>query len=254
MTAKRLWLVIGALGVIATLVLGWFLLVSPLVDGGLQAEAEARQIEASNAELEAQIAVLAKQYEDIDLLRDELEQMLTSVPGDLDYAELIRQLEAAQVASGARIISVTPDDATPFTPAVPMVVELEEPADGEDAPPAAKPVIVDPTAGLAPVDPADTSILSSSGLVLVPIDLQLSGTPAQIVAFAEFLQRMPRLFLVTQIEALGLEPPTGSINGFVYVLPHEQIGEPEPESTPAPTPTPEPTETGTPTPTPTPTP
>lgn len=263
MSSKRLWFVVGALGVVVTLVLGWFLLVGPLIEGGLQAEVEARQTETSNADLEAQIAILAKEYEAIDDLRDELGEMLGSIPGRLDLAALIRQLDVAQAVSGARIVSLTPGDATPYVPAVPQVVTpqptTEEPASGEEtatsdeAAATEAPVVAGGSAGLAPADPSDTLALSSAGLVLVPIDLQVSGSPEQLLAFAAALQRMSRLFLVTAVEAVGGDAPGGSINGFVYVLPQAVILPPEPEPI-APTPTPTPASSGVPTPSPSPTP
>lgn len=266
MSLKRLWFAVGALGVVVTLVLGWFLVVRPLIEGGLQAEVEARETEASNADLEAQIAILAKEYEGIDDLRAELEEMLGSIPGQLELAALIRQLDAAQAASGARIVSFTPGDATPYVPAVPQAVTPQPPADeaasgdesttSEDAPATEAPVTTGGSAGLAPADPADTLAISTAGLVLVPIDLQVSGSPGQILAFAEALQRMSRLFLVTAVEAVGGEAPSGSVNGFVYVLPQALIIQPEPEptATPAPAPTPSPSSTVGPTPSPSPTP
>lgn len=262
MSLRRLWLVVGVLGVIATLVLGWFLLVRPLVEGGILAEIEALETEASNADLEARNATLAEEYESIDDLRDDLEQMLGSIPAQMELAALVRQLDAAQAASGARIVSLTPGDATAYAPAAPQVVTpeatTEEPATGDapaateeaQAPVATAPVATDPSAGLAPADPADALALSTAGLVLVPIDLQISGSPEQILAFAAVLQRMPRLFLVTAIEAVRGDAPSGSVNGFVFVLPQPEILPPEP----SPAATPPPTSTGTPTPNPTPTP
>jgi hypothetical protein len=223
MNAGRLWAIAGSVVIVAILVLGWFVGISPVLDTAAASQDSLATVEQSNSSYEAQLDVLAGEFAKIDDVRAQLATATEEVPGDAAIAELLRELDALQGSTGVPITSITFADASVYIPpaAAPAVVETapapdagSTPAPTDSSTPA--PAASDPTAGLAPLDAADAALLSTGNFVVIPVDLAVGGDQNAGLAFVTGLQSMKRLFLVTKFE-LGAE--TGStIHGLIYVL------------------------------------
>lgn len=236
MTANRLWIAGTAILVAAVLALGWVLGISPKLAEASAADKTRESVDAANTISLQELASLKKQFEGIEGIRDELYELQKSIPVDADLPDFIRQLNAMGAKYGVAIESITTNDASIWTkPEVPPTD-----ADGK---------------------PIDISSVPDT-FAIVPIALKVSGSYAQILAFAQALQHGERLFLMGTFVVTtsgpgedGVSVYDGEIGGVVFVLegPRARPEEPrEPEPEPTPTATPIPTGSGTPTPTPTP--
>ena len=225
MNGRRLWTIAGSAVIVAILGLGWFLGVSPVLDTAAASSDSREQVEATNANYEQQLAALAKEFENIDKLRDELGTATKHIPGNAGVADLLRQLTTLQQQTGAVVTGVTLKDAqfyVPPTAAAPAPTaaptDSATPApDSTAAPAAPTTVLIDPSAGIAPTDPAQAALVSTGNFLAIPVTLEVTGDVNQMLAFVTGLQGTERLFLVTKFSTGG-EGATGSVDGLIYVL------------------------------------
>lgn len=195
MRARTLWGLGGVLGFIAILAIGWFLIVSPMFGALATSERQRGDVELQNAALQTAISEL--QQVDVGGLESELRGLRRAVPGSVDEPGIISQVEAAASASGAVLASVT------FQP------------------PALFGVTPDASVAL-PIDPADVQAVSGAGMLVVQMSLAVIGDRAQVLAFADAIQRGERLYLVPSI-AFGSSGEDGALSATVsamtFVLP-----------------------------------
>lgn len=111
---KQLWL-LTALGSVAVLALGWFLLVTPKNGKAASIRAEANDQLQANAMLQSKIALLKAQQKQLPKLQDELEEFARLIPDNPALPSLIRSLSDAADASGVELVSVSPSTPMLFT-------------------------------------------------------------------------------------------------------------------------------------------
>ena len=208
MKSIRPWAFGAAIVVIAVVALGWVLGISPKL-GEVAAGNEAlAAVNAENAQHQADLITLQEQFENIDVLREQLDALQAGVPADVGLPDFIRQVNTLAAVSGVTIPKLTTSDAAAFTAPTSIGTMLD--AEGN--------VVQLPAA------PAN--------LITVNIVISITGSWSGILKFSEGLQEGERLFLVTD---LGLAPnpggPTpegevapppsfkGEITGLAYVLP-----------------------------------
>ena len=209
-------MLITAIACIAIIALGYFLGVSPKIAEAAKADADRVAVEQQNSIYEIQLAGLIEQYEGIDEIRAELEELQRSLPPGDGQADLLSALDSAAVANGVSVAAFTQGGAVPYA--------------GE--------------AG------------SGGTLVGVPITATLIAADYRsIMALVKQMQDGPRLFMVSKFTLSATEGGyTVDLSGYVYTLTATTIA--APTSTPAPevpapeeTPAPESTEAPVPTPT-----
>ena len=240
MNANRIFFLIGGIAIVAVLLLGWFLGVSPLLDSAAAKDAERQTVEAENNAQQAVLQQMKDQYAQLDVLNAQLADLQLSVPARAqveDFIDLI--LRIAHVAD-VKVTSITISEGTLYggggvaATAAPAVD-----ANGQPIAPAATSVALVPSPGLA------------ADLYEIPITIVIEGGPAKSAAFLQKIQRAQRLMLVNSV-TLSSAPPTSSVSGYLFVvssgLPQVTVP-PTPGVNPAPGETPAPTDTATPAPT-----
>lgn len=171
MNATRLW-TLGTIILIVALVVGtWMIGVSPRLSEATLANDERANVEQQNLMHQATLAALQKQFEGKDQLVGELAQMQVAVPSTLELPALVNELNRLSGAAGVVVQSLTLGVPTPYVAAA-------------DAPPA-DPQITAAMAGITP-----------ENLLVVPLDLSVSGTYGAVMAFVSSLQTGERLILV----------------------------------------------------------
>lgn len=208
MKSNRIWILGTAVVVVAVLALGYLLGISPKLTELAAAEAQLQAVRAQNAQHQADLTALREEFEHIDELRDQLDELETAIPSHLGLPDFIRQLNTLAAATGVTIDSI--DTGQPQTynpPAVPGTM-LDEDGNVVELPPA----------------PAN--------LLTVNILIKVKGSALGVQLFNDGLQKGERLFLVTGfvVKALGEvapsddedapPPPTfeGEVEGLAYVL------------------------------------
>jgi hypothetical protein len=252
----RLVTLVGAIIGLALIALGWFVILSPQLDRAAQSDAQRAQIEAQNEVERAVLADMKAQYENLDELLEELEELRVSVPGEQDLRTFFDQIAAAAGTAGVVLNDVSVEGALPYVAALAeggVAVEAPVEETVEEEPVGRVSVAGD----LAP--PPVPSAALQSNLYVLPISMSITADVNQASAFLKILQGLDgRLILVDGVSMTLGTSLTGEITGYIFVVhdpsqgPVGALPEPEPEpakespvakptATPAPTPTPTPT-------------
>lgn len=202
--------------------LGWFAGIQPALQAAAVTDAARIDVEAQNALYEAQLVQLREDYENIDTLRAEVEELRVVIPNHADYAGFVAELNALAGATATTVTNVVIGDATwytaaPTAAAPPTGTEPTPTADaaapaGETAAAAA-----DDGGQVIPLPNADGTV-NGSNFIAIPVQLQVTG---DYLVFLRALQGHERLFLVTGFNAVT-DAPT-SVSGLLYVLLGESI-------------------------------
>lgn len=256
----RLVTLVGGIIGLALIALGWFVILSPLLDNAAQSDAQRAQIEAQNEVERAVLADMKAQYENLDELLEQLEELRVSVPGDQDLRAFFDQIAAAAGAAGVVLNDVSVEGALPYTAAVaaggaPVAAPTEETTEEatEEQP------IGNLSATGDLVAPPVPSAALQSNLYVLPVKMSITADVNQASAFLKILQGFDgRLILVDGVSMTLGTSLTGEITGYIFVVhdpsqgPVGALPEPEPEpelespdveptATPVPSPTPTPT-------------
>ena len=216
---NRYWIfgtVVIAGGVAA---LGWFVGIQPALQAAAVTDASRVDVEAQNALYEAQLVQLREDFENIDGLRAEVEELQLVIPDHADYAGFVAELNALAGATATTITNVVIGDATWYTAAP---TDAAPPAATEPTPTADAAGAAGDTAATAPADDVggeqviplpSADGVNGSNFIAIPVQLQVTGDYLQLV---RALQGNQRLFLVTGFTA-GVDAPS-SVSGLLYVL------------------------------------
>jgi Tfp pilus assembly protein PilO len=238
MSNTRTW-VAGAIALALVIVVGGYLVgISPILDQVSAANSQKTTIQTSNAVSQSQLASLKVQFAAIGKLKSKLTELRGSVPELEGASSFFDELTALSAQYGVTVTSLSLANAT-------IYVDPTAAAAGTTAPP-------DASTATSP-----TPTVSTPGLVLVPVDLSISGPFNNVRDFIGAAQTGTRLFFISSASISG--DPSGtasaSLSGDVFSL--QGTSDPVKKAKVAPVPTatatPTPTMTATPTPTPTPT-
>lgn len=246
MDRNRLWMLGSIVTMVAVVVLGWFLGISPQLDAMAAANATREQVESQNAVYEQKLATLKKQFENIGALQTELAGLREAVPSDAGIPAFVGQLDAISKQHDVRLTDISVSDGEPYTPQTPPTPAPVAAGANGAAPaiPTPAPATPTPAPSAAPAGaPAATpagSLVTADNFVAIPVSVTVHGAYSHVLDFIEGLQKGTRLVLVTGFNTTG-EPSAGSAGGkaaaggtitasisaYVYVLL-------DPAATPAP--------------------
>lgn len=203
--------------ILALLILAgaWLLLISPTLEEAADTRSRAEAEEVRGDQLEIQLAALRRDFENIDELRAELDELRVSVPAEVHLSELTRQVDAVAAASGVFIVGA--QTVPPALLAAPQAATGTETTttstDGE----ASGEQPADAAAAPATEDPAAAA--PTTGLYAVAVEWTVLGDFDTTVTFIERLQAdNPRLVVVTGLQSTAQEP-AGAQAGKPEILP-----------------------------------
>jgi Tfp pilus assembly protein PilO len=266
MDKNRLWLIGLVAVMVAVVAMGWLLGIQPQLSAASAADAQRATVQAQNAQNEAVLAKLKKDYSSIDELKKQLVSLRQSVPASADMSAFVTELDTLAGVHQVTVKSISVSDAMPYTaPAAPVAAPSASAS--PSATPTPAPTAAAPAAPVAPTAPPAVTNpkITAANFIAVPIQLSISGPYSNVLDFVNGLQMGPRLFLVTTFSTTSSSDTTAaagsvdsSVGGFVYVVldanaAAEKAANPTPTPKPKATPTPKSTTTPTPTSTPTPT-
>jgi hypothetical protein len=216
---NRYWIIGTVFAVVALAALGWLLGIQPKLQEATAADFSRSQVEAQNQAYEISLADLREQFENIEELRTEVDDLRESIPSDADYAGFVAELNQMASSSGVGIKSLTVSEATWYTstPAVEEAPPTGEAVDSEQTTGEAETPAEAPEDPAAPIPvPTSSDLVNGSNFVAIPVQIQLTGDEAGYLAMLASLQSAHRLFLVTGFSWGGEAPAT--IDGLLYVL------------------------------------
>jgi Tfp pilus assembly protein PilO len=236
MNKTRTWIA-GAIAAVLVIVIGGYMVgISPILGQISAASAQKTTIDQSNAVSQSKLASLKVQFASIGKLKKKLTSLRESVPEEDGASSFLDELTALSSSYGVTLTSLSLASATIY--ADPNAAAAATPAPAADGSTAA------PT----------TTTTTSSGLILIPVNLSVSGSFDAVKGFIGAAQTGARLFFISSVSIGGSsDSATASVDGDVF----SQQGTSDPVKKPASpttsTATPTPTATATLTPTPNPT-
>lgn len=202
MEKMRQWTILTAVGVVAVLAAGWFLLVSPQKSHASDLKTQAGTQQSANATLQSQVAQLEQQKKGLPAQQRLLDQIATKVPGSPELPTLIRQLSTAAKGAGVDLVSLAPSPpALVAAPAQPATV-------------APTPAASAPATGTAPAP--KPAAPATSPLAQIPVILTVQGSYYNVTSFFHSLEKLSRAMLVTQF---SMAPTTSNGGNAASDLP-----------------------------------
>lgn len=242
MTENRIWYFGTALVAVAVLALGWLLGVSPKLDEAAAAESERSAVETQNLAIRADLRRLSAQYDDLSDMRESLTDLRKALPPEAETPSFLAELGDLRTAAPVTLTSVSVGDALPYVPSTAAGSAAESDAAAADssdstaedssagADGAATGGTGTASAGTDGVDAAAAGPIASDprvtqeNLLLLPIEIEATGSRAELTTFLGSLQEGKRLYLVTDVSTELNTQPTdpgdyrSTISGYLYVL------------------------------------
>ena len=173
MTQTRKWASLTAVAVLASLALGWFLLISPKRGQAAELRGQAEEQTQANSQLQTRVAQLKVQSKDLPRQQARLEDINARMPASPNLPALTRSLLDAATQAGV--------DLTTLTPQAPAFVETK------------------PTAAVAP-----TAGAKASGPQLkvaqIPLSVVVEGDYYEVEQFLSKIEKFKRSMLVTNLD------------------------------------------------------
>ncbi|MDN4643475.1 hypothetical protein [Arthrobacter sp. PsM3] len=213
MDRNRLFVIGAALAMVVVIFFGWTVGVQPQLAASVAAAEETKAVQASNASQADVLSVLKKDYANIGTLQAQRDQLRKAVPAGTDMSAFIDELHAVVVAHGVALGNFAVTEGQAYV-----------------APKAAGTGAAAPAGTTAPAPGAGTA---PDGLVLMPIQLAVTGQYGKVLDFVQGLQTGTRLVLVTTLTTAPSSTGAGAgrdftaqIGGFAYVLSDHPTGRP----------------------------
>lgn len=242
----RSLMMLTALAAIIILAAGWFLLVSPVLSGASEANAQAEAQEQANENTQIEVNKLRQQYAQIDEYQADLDALQVQIPTTPKYAEL--QQMFADVAADHHVVITSLQFGTA------VEVKQEVPASEPDPSASATP---EPTASADASGDGSTGDTPKgiTGLFGIPVSLTVQGAYDDVMSTLKELQTTvdSRIVLVTSVqlgEASASGPQAsddpsvdtaGVFGGQVFVLEDPNADKVDEATDPSASPSPSPT-------------
>ncbi|EAR25711.1 hypothetical protein A20C1_07523 [marine actinobacterium PHSC20C1] len=214
MTLTRLWSLIGAIAVLIILFAGYAAGVAPALAAASSADEEIESVELQNQVKTNELAALKALSENSDELFADVAELQQAIPSTHETTVFAQQLNRLAAAAGVKVIDLSfisaSDAVSPEEAAAPVA-----PVEGSEEAPAEA---VAPTPG---AESTTTSVPSVPGLIAMGVDINVSGTYADINKFMQSVQMNNRSFSVA---AVAVQPGITStefemkLSGSIYVL------------------------------------
>lgn len=221
MNAQRLWMIGVAIVAVGLLALGWFVGVSPQLAMMAATDEQRRGVDAQNAAIEAAVARLEEDFDDLDALEGERDALRESIPVAHNKSLFVDQVNALAEGSSTRVTQLITSPIMPYVPPVVAEPVTEEEGDGGET---EEPV--EPVAPAAPAGPPITTdpLITPANFYPMEVTVGVSGTNAAVLDFVDGLQHGERLCLVTQLQISFDEESgeyTGTATGYIYLIVEE---------------------------------
>lgn len=205
MSKMQQWVAFAAVGILAILAAGWFVVVTPQRKHASELRVKTAAENSQSAGLRTQLNVLVAQSKQLPAKQAELVKFGKQIPSTPALPALIRVLSDAAATADVDLVSIAPGPPAAYVSAVapaqtvPTATAKSTTATGTVAPAKA------PTATTLAAPGAATA---TAGLQTVPLEMKVTGTYAQIEQFVANLEGLQRVLLVN---GFSFGPSAGAV-------------------------------------------
>lgn len=212
MDKNRMWVIGAILAIVVTLAGGWLFGISPQLTAAATANSDRANVMAANSRNEILLAKLKRDYQNIDVLKNQVLTLQESVPTAADVSSFVTELNSLANARKVTLKSITVSDAKAYTPTTQAAAAKTTPS------------------GSPQTNPKITTV----NFVTIPVQIGVSGDYGKVLDFVNDVQLGRRLFLVSALSSMGSTNSKGvkgspttsggsqrvdsSITGYMYVL------------------------------------
>jgi Tfp pilus assembly protein PilO len=107
MTSNRIWIIGAAVVIVGIAFLGWFLGIAPKLAEGDASGASLEAVETQNTAQEAVLVSLREQFERLDELKLELDDLRSELPDHPEVETFIEYINSAALETGVTVSSIT---------------------------------------------------------------------------------------------------------------------------------------------------
>lgn len=198
---KRFWILGGLVAALLIAAAGWFLLISPELDGASGDRATAQSVRDQNVSLESKVVDLKKQNEELPTYVASLKDALEALPADSGMPAFTRQITAQAAQAHVSVSDITVGGITPYTP--PIAPDAAPAADGSS----------DDTSASTSTTTAAPTATASTGIFEIQVSVMTSGPLHAQETFLNSVQTAgPRRALITGTQLIPAGSNTSSID------------------------------------------
>jgi len=215
MDKAKQWIALTAVGVLAVMAAGWFLLISPKRTEASDVNALTVSQQTTNSTLKSQLTRLKQQAKDLPQQQAKLAAVAAKIPDNPALPSLVRALTDAAERSGVELVSMAPGLPTD-------VVSLSTATKPAATQRSAATAAANKTAGTATAKKtlasASTATSTAGTLQSIALTLQVAGGFFQIEQFMDELERLSRAFKTTNLTMeQGANPAKPKVEGASQV-------------------------------------
>lgn len=195
------WVALTVVGVLAVVVAGWFLLISPKRSEAADVRTQLASQETTNSGLQTQLAMLKAQQKTLPAQQAKLAMVAAKIPDNPALPALIRALSAAADDAGVELVSMSPGSPAPVTGAAAPATLGTGAAGGAGA--ARTGAGSSAAAGTTSLSSAGSSGYAAGVLTAIPLSLNVVGGYFQV---EQFFDRLENLTRAAKVSGFTLSP------------------------------------------------
>jgi type IV pilus assembly protein PilO len=189
------WVALTAVGVLAVVAAGWFLLISPKRGEAADVRAQVTSQEQTNSGLQMQLATLKAQQKTLPAQQAKLATVAAKIPDNPALPALIRALSAAADDAGVELVSMSPGSPSPVAAAAPAGLGTGTSTGAAGA---------KTGSGAQTLSSAGSASGYSAGvLTAIPLSLNVVGGYFQV---EQFFDRLENLTRAAKVSGFSLAP------------------------------------------------
>jgi Tfp pilus assembly protein PilO len=249
---------------VAVVAAGWFLVAQPQLASAADAETQIQSVRSQISTSEASLRELRKQKENLGQLTAQLTELQRSIPSTLASSDLVAGFDAEAAAAGVLVTHITVGDPAAYAPLPAGAASTAKNSSGAAASPSPSPTATPTPAPSAPSAqskqvyvPMTDPRVTGANFIPTPVQISVTGTWDQTLAFVKNLQSGTRLFALGSVSSKFMPDDSAGfsfiVSGYVFsILDPSSVAAQAAEKAAAAgvgaTPSPAPTPSGTPSP------
>lgn len=212
MNKSKIWIIAAIFFIFVLIGGGWVFGIAPQLANAARANAARANAVINNQRNQLLLAKLKSDYQNIDALKNQLLALRQAVPTKAEIPSFVTELNTLSAENKVTLKSLTVNDAKPYTPTTQTA-----------------------SVGASKTSSPQTNAkITSANLVIIPVQISVTGDYGNVLSFVSDVQMGQRLVLVSSLTTTGASNSKGvkgtpsttsgsqkvdsTLGGFIYVL------------------------------------